>query len=279
MSAPFDLDRNKIIPKVIYGVDNRREVYEVSQKWQELAASTVTIIRSDRIDSVVGNDNLYKVSGPTYGVKENLCHSEPYREQKSVAHCSAFLVAPDIVATAGHCIRDKAHCRTLAFVFDYQKNKKGNYNYEIPKKNFYACDDIIEKEENSGLQLDYALIRLTKKVKDRKPLALRKSGRPSLGDEMVVIGHPYGIPKKVADQGFVIKNNHPSFFKADLDTFSFNSGSAVINATTFKVEGILVRGEEDFVFDGSQMCNRSKVCAPGECNGEDVTRITQLNIE
>ena len=46
----------------------------------------------------------------------------------------------------------------------------------------------------------------------------------------------------------------------------------MFNATTYKVEGILVRGENDFVTNGS--CYVSLVCPTTGCRGEDVTRAT-----
>ena len=36
------------------------------------------------------------------------------------------------------------------------------------------------------------------------------------------------------------------YFTANLDTYRGNSGSPVFNAITHKVEGVLVRGEQDF---------------------------------
>lgn len=40
------------------------------------------------------------------------------------------------------------------------------------------------------------------------------------------------------------------------------------------VEGILVRGEADYVSNGT--CNVSKVCPSTGCRGEDCTRIAEL---
>lgn len=273
----YDL-KNDMRTKVIYGVDNRREVYQVSQQWQSLASSAVTIIRSDHIDTIADNPNVYHVSGPTYGVDQKLCLDEPFFHQKMVAECSAFLVGPDIVATAGHCVRSLQHCQTLAYVFDFQKNSPEKFNYELPKNNFYSCKELIRRKQDPVTKEDFALIRLDRAVTNHKPLALRKRGGPSMGEEMVVIGHPYGVLKKVADQGYVVKNKNRAFFSADLDTYSYNSGSAVFNAQTKKVEGILVRGSDDFSFDADNNCYRSRVCNPGECSGEEVTRITLLNL-
>jgi len=276
-AGPFDGVRagRKLTPKVIYGRDDRVEVVQAPQIWQELARSTVTIVRSDQIVEGEKKDH-FKLIGPSFWNKERLCSDEPFREQKMVGHCSAFLIGPDLVATAGHCIRDNQHCKTLAYVFDVQVKENSEYDYEIPKENFYACEKLIDRVENKTIGLDYALVKLTKKVKGRGPLKYRQHGGPQMQDEMAVIGHPYGIPKKFADNGFILSNHHPYFFKADLDTYSFNSGSPVFNVSTLEVEGILVRGEEDFEKDESSGCYRSKVCAPGECSGEEVTRITKV---
>ena len=62
------------------------------------------------------------------------------------------------------------------------------------------------------------------------------------------------------------------FFVANLDTYGGNSGSPVFNAASYKVEGILVRGENDFVTNGT--CYVSLVCPTTGCRGEDVTRAT-----
>ena len=64
------------LTKVIYGADDRREIYEAPGQWQDLAQSTVTIIRSDQIEEGDKSDH-FKLIGPTYGEKENLCSDEP----------------------------------------------------------------------------------------------------------------------------------------------------------------------------------------------------------
>jgi hypothetical protein len=64
------------------------------------------------------------------------------------------------------------------------------------------------------------------------------------------------------------------YFRANLDTYGGNSGSAVFDANTGVVEGILVRGENDFVTRGS--CRATNYCPANGCRGEDVTHITNV---
>jgi hypothetical protein len=75
--------------------------------------------------------------------------------------------------------------------------------------------------------------------------------------------------------GAAVRDNTPSaFFVANLDTYGGNSGSPVFNSVTHEVEGILVRGEADFVQQGN--CRVSLVCPSTGCRGEDVTRTTEF---
>ena len=92
----------------------------------------------------------------------------------------------------------------------------------------------------------------------------------------MVIGHPSGLPTKISDGAIVRENANKVFFQSTLDTFGGNSGSAVFDAKTGLVEGILVRGERDYVQDPVMNCSRPKVCKVTECRGEDVTRITNI---
>ncbi|MEI8190645.1 MAG: hypothetical protein WCI75_13115 [candidate division NC10 bacterium] len=65
------------------------------------------------------------------------------------------------------------------------------------------------------------------------------------------------------------------YFVANLDTYGGNSGSAVFSATTGLVEGILVRGENDYVWKGG--CRVSNRCPADGCRGEDVTKVSALS--
>jgi hypothetical protein len=82
------------------------------------------------------------------------------------------------------------------------------------------------------------------------------------------------LPLKVAGGAKVRSNSSPGYFVANLDTYGGNSGSAVFNAQTLKVEGVLVRGETDFNDSGS--CTVSNRCSDSSCRGEDVTRIASV---
>src|SRR6185503_5205699 len=93
---------------------------------------------------------------------------------------------------------------------------------------------------------DWALVRLDHAVTNHHPLAIRRRGKLKKGARLFVIGHPVGLPTKIAGGARVRTASTNGFFVANLDTFGGNSGSAVFNAWSGRVEGILVRGDVDF---------------------------------
>ena len=126
--------------------------------------------------------------------------------------------------------------------------------------------------------MDYSVIQLDRKVTDREPLKFRTKGKVPTHAKVMTIGHPGGIATIITPNGRVRSNDNPVYFSTTLDTFGGNPGSPVINEKTGIVEGILVRGEEDYISDQEAGCERLNRCKFNECNGEEVTRITNLKI-
>lgn len=255
--------------RVIYGADDRLENYQASEALRALASSTVALVKSSKLS--VNAQGQSVLNSSTFGASYGLCSSEPYREQVNGAFCSGSLVGPDIVITAGHCITNASDCSSVRFLFDYALSSAGSKEkLNFGKDDVYSCKEIIRRDVvNTGA--DYAVIRLDRKVVGRSPLKIRsRSGAAAVGDSLVVIGHPAGLPQKIAG-GAKVRSVNSSFLVANLDTYGGNSGSAVFNPVNGEIEGILVRGENDFVSQGS--CTVSQKCQDSSCRGEDVTRI------
>src|SRR5688572_27073947 len=81
-------NRNDSDLQSIYGVDDRKDLFEADQMWQRAARSVVALVKQDKIS---GN----RLIGDTLGTKLNLCETERFRTQPSVAGCSGFLAAPN----------------------------------------------------------------------------------------------------------------------------------------------------------------------------------------
>lgn len=256
-------------PEVVYGQDNRVDVdLHPDQRLREYARSVATQIEKKYIDA-----NLF-IDAPTIKESWNLCPSERFLAQMNPGNCTGFLVEEDLIATAGHCMTSFDTCEDYYWAFDFKDSTT-----QFDSSQIYHCKEIERQVLDHSTMLDYALVRLDRAVVDRKPLRVRTSGRVSSGTPLAVIGNPTGLPLKIADGAKVRDGNNDIYFKANLDTFGGNSGSPVINTDTGIVEGILVRGETDYRYvnkDGL-FCREVYTCTDEGCDGEEVTRITQVD--
>ncbi len=230
------------------------------------------MIRSRSI--TLGDDDTATINGSTLESR-GICSNARFSQQITAASCSGFLVAPNYLVTAGHCITSQSDCENYKWVFDYKQSEEEKAEFTVLAADVYSCKRIIERELDRGSRDDFALIELDREVENRTPLEFRTEGKVEDDAPLVVIGHPSGLPTKIADGANVRDNFGSVYFSANLDTFGGNSGSAVFNSETGVVEGILVRGETDYVYT-SRGCRVPKVCTEDGCMGEHVTRITNI---
>lgn len=260
--------------KVIYGNDDRIDVYKTDDaRLKTLADSTVALYRSGDV-AVTGD--VAQLPTQSFGERLGMCKSEPFADQPIGAFCSGSLVAPDVIMTAGHCVPSPEDCAGVKFVFGFTIAKEGQDPTKVAAADVYGCKELIgRQQDNAGA--DWALVRLDRRVAGHQPLKLNVGGKIDKGAPVLVIGHPVGLPTKIAGGAHVRDSSNPGFFVANLDTYGGNSGSAVFNAETGLVEGILVRGEQDFTYDSTQQCRVSNRCADDGCRGEDVTKIINVS--
>lgn len=264
--------------KMIYGDDNRRLMSELDTN------SDLQAINSSRSILAQIPNWRAKITKETVSVETrdlkfglNICDGEKFLDQPLVSSCTAFLVGPDLIVTAGHCIKDKYDCKKQTWVLDY--DSAGDFTgptgvITFPKDKAYSCTELISWSENSNL--DYALVRLDRKITDREPLKVRRDGKTSTNESLMVLGHPLGMPKMLTDNIMIRDNSMTYFFKTNADTFSGNSGSPVIGMNSGLVEGLLVRGDDDFVMDLDLGCQKMARCGNKDCRGESVQRSTYL---
>lgn len=285
---------------VIYGEDNRRDLYEVkNQLFLRLANSTAGMIaKSDLAKTSSGH---FEIRGrQTLSAEKNICSDEPFAKQSVAPICSGFLVGPDLLLTAGHCYfmmgNPQGECRDFAWVFDYNIPLKGkNPAKKIFARDVYSCRNIVAGKFEPRRLMDYALIRLDRKVMGRAPLEFRQRGILPAATPLVVIGHPSGLPTKISHKGTVTYNRNKHTFSTTLDTFHANSGSGVFNSRTGLLEGILIQGKTDYIPSNpkdSNSCqvlnvcdNNAKKClsteddSPSTARGEVVFRIDVIQSE
>lgn len=290
--------------RVIYGEDHRVEVSEATPFQQKIAKAAASMISANEmtrdpskpglvqftqrtlrewLESEINEEKMRAKSLFSPKVREaaanriSFCAGERFVDQPNPSMCSGFLIAEDLVVTAGHCVEIPNFCDEYKWVFGFEvnaKTKKAGVN--IKEEDIYSCKKVVSSSLSMPLGLDYAVIQLDRTVSNREPVEIRNDGMVENNLPLFVVGSPSGLPLKVAGGANVRLNNHPFYFNANLDTFQGNSGSGVFNAKTGVVEGILVRGEEDFVPNQLKMCIEANKCADDKCRGEDITRMTAI---
>lgn len=220
----------------IVGEDDRKEWFEVADaRLRELGRSTAVLIpKKDQLLEKTATGYRLVAGTPTHGEQDKLCPGETFSDQPSPGFCTTFLVAPDILATAGHCMEHG--CESAYFVFDFLKKSAGSATTSFTGDQVFECERVLDIDKNT----DWALVKLRRFVPGRAPFRLRASGEPALATPLAVLGYPRGLPLKIAAGAKVEENQNAEdiYFEANLDTFGGNSGSPVVNAVTHEVEGI-----------------------------------------
>jgi Trypsin-like peptidase domain len=274
----------RVTGRGIYGADEPKDWYQINDPAvKALARASVALV--DSADTLAGSVNEVRLKARPLqqAVQGGLCPDEAFAQQPSAAFCSGTLVRPDMVLTAGHCIREISGnsqappISSVKFLFGYWLEGKTSDVRTLPAAQVFAGKEVLagQMSEISKPQ-DWALVRLERPVPAdlAEPVTAWDTTPISKGTKVFVLGFPGGIPLKYAPGAEVRDITNPTFFVANLDTFGGNSGSGVYDQTTKKLLGILVRGEADYVRDQRKNCERVNVCPKSGCRGEDVTRIS-----
>ena len=262
----------------IYGSDDRIERYELddSEPLYELARSSAVLFRSESLSRT--SQGRWKVSAPTLGQIQNLCEGERFAEQLAAGGCSATLIAPDVVLTAGHCISPiehvqpsnpavKAGCANTKIAFDYAYSTGGDDPSEFHEEDVFQCSEVLALEYAVGEEdwADYAVIKLDREVPGRTPVKLRDGDPVGLGTAVTLAGHPSGLPQKIAPgtvSTYINTRSECDGFILDVESFPGNSGSGVFDLTTNMVAGVVSQGNggSHYVADPERPCNVARVC-------------------
>lgn len=292
----------------IYGADSRRELNDpsVPEEVRDVARSVAMAFSMQSIayfsDEGVSfrreifSDHIRREEGAP------LCSDEPFREQISSGFCTAFLIAPQLIATAGHCVNGHTRCEGMAFAFDHAKKSPSDSPDRVEHQDMYRCETLIGRlynpyEEPEALQsgefwYDWAVMKLDRPVEGREPLKLAKERSLERGAPIYVVGHPHGLPMKFTE-GSVVKDQYDRYLNTSLDIYQGNSGSPMFDPESHKVHGIVIRGSGGKSFELSDdpmdqasieggQCYQSRRCeevgGTRGCFGNHVLRIDPIHV-
>lgn len=251
----------------IFGADDRVLVTPASQEYELARSTAVAVLSSNWEETSPGRIRIDTEASSSW-----LCKDQKFSDSRSLSYaCSGFLVAPDLLVTAGHCMvnvgetrnEQEMYCGVYSWLFDYNTSVDGKVQLEeIPADRHYRCKQIIYAVNDGQAPFrDYALVQLDRPVEGRKPFKL-STEKLGVRTPLRMIGHPLGLPSVLSksDRIFVNKADRGSFI-TNLDAFEGNSGSGVFNAKN-EIVGILIGGTpSDGLIDvPGQSCSKYNVC-------------------
>ncbi len=259
-----------------------------------LAPSTVVLLSKWQIDAVAGPDG-YRVLNSTSPREqlEGQLGGGQYCERLSTmlderqwGSCSGALVAPDLVLTAGHCVRSSWDCQDYQYVTDHRGSTEGT-STTIDPDHMHRCAALVARafasrngDARSGP--DFALVQIDPPVTDRTPFEVADAPEdPEVpfadnGRAVALLGYPVGMPVKVMDNGVVTDHTAPGFASTDLDSFRGTSGGPVVDATTGRLLGLNTLGTAG-TDPTSPFAWRDQTDGVGRCLGWDRGPSTRVN--
>ncbi|MBT8258819.1 MAG: ankyrin repeat domain-containing protein [Bacteroidia bacterium] len=233
------------VPRGVFGDDDRKEVRDAEGIEDYVRATAVmvpkTAVRGNRVYGQTLRQRLNKIYGD-----HPFDADVRFLDQPTSAYCTGFLIAPDILVTAGHCIETMEQAKNYYWIFDYTnelKYKKDTWSgyLDVDPNDIYEVAEVLDAYfQDLSTYTDYSVLRLNRKS-ERAPYRFRTSGEVSTYSKVSTIGSPTGLPLKYADNAKVVDNSPERWFKNDIDGFPGNSGGPVFNPLGF-IEGIHVRG-------------------------------------
>lgn len=261
---------------IIIGKDDRVEVTS-QPRLERLASSTATMVAPEYF--ALKAMGLLDLNFEGFGNTYNLCKDERFFNQSTtMISCSGFLVGPDLLVTAGHCMLNVGeaknevtpHCEAFSWLFGHKVQPNGKEQLkDVNFSQLYSCKKVVYAIHNpdfvpqTGQHIfnqDFALIQLDRPVVNFLPATISKE-EPKDGDAVEMIGYPNGLPAKASLNGKILELVNTNYFRTDLDVLGGNSGSPVFNQKG-EVVGIAVRSfpDEDYLNDKTLSCQRPNTC-------------------
>jgi V8-like Glu-specific endopeptidase len=233
------------VSRGVFGDDDRKEVKD-AEGFKEFARATAVMIAKESIyDNEFYSWSLRERLQRQFGTNK-FDENVKFLDQPAIGSCTGFLIAPNILVTAGHCINSMEDANKYVWVFDYTSESDfiDGRRLKFNAQNIYEVESIIASKLDNETDDDYALLRLSNKS-NRAPYRFRTSGTVLENGAINTIGSPTGLPLKFSTNAVVVNNSPEKWFKSDIDAFPGNSGGPVFDQNGF-IEGILVRGAVEY---------------------------------
>ena len=195
-------------------------------------------------DNLIDTDkDFFMLKVKNYQKAFNLCDLEPFGHQpvSAGAMCTGFMVKEDVIATSAHFVNEN-NVTDLRIMFGYKMLDPSTPVTKFSNDHIYRGVKILHGalDRNANGQ-DWVLVKLDRGVVGQ-PFAVLSKDKISCEQAVYVIGHPLGLPSKLAKELYVQDNTHESHFTANLNVYSSSIGSPVFDLHTHEVIGMVGPG-------------------------------------
>lgn len=219
----------------VYGPDDRVEAYEVQTPAQRRALACTAAIFFDA--AVEPGPAGYTLATRSFGAVKQLCPGVRFYNQPMGATATGVLVGPDLLLTAAHVIH-RVPCERVRVVFGFHMDNPFAARDPIPAADVLRVVAVVARGEGGPPRADWVLLRLEHAV-DRPFATIDLTEPLAPGRAIYTVGHPMGLPVKLACNARVIAGDD-DIFTANLDVFPACSGSPVFTADTHALAGIVL---------------------------------------
>lgn len=260
-------ETKEITPQEVWDVSKFKNssAVMIPNKFLELREDGMTAIKNDGVTKLSQHPDLGGIP---------LCEENHFGNLPYIANCTGFLIAPNILVTAGQCYLSDNSCSDFNWVFDY--DPKGL----ISSKNIYSCKKVLHQSvsiEISDSSDQFAIIELDREVEDRSFIPLGKIQTPMDGDEVLAVGNFFSVTPQTSKISKSLIELGKGHFSSDLDKWNFSPGALVIDSKEGNLLGLLVRSEGGFKFNKEIMCMDFKTCDyEWDCPGSVITSLSGI---
>jgi hypothetical protein len=259
-----------------FDVQTINDINQLPGEARPITRAVCALIPKRLLESVPGgfvlkSPILRDYISPDFGQK--ICNDCKFINEVIPAFGTGWAFKNDLVITANHCCANEHMLDTLYFVFNFLENT----NSFISSDRVFKAISIIPKK-NEDLRYDFTIIKVDRPVPNPLINYLERNSDVKTGERLYMLGHPLGLPMKYTPGGIIYECERTKL-KTNLDAFSGNSGSPVLNMRTHKIEGILIKGRRDFEWVRDKNC--VQYCFypfdfPDAFDGEEVLRLNNL---
>ncbi len=233
----------------VYGKDDRLDWYELKKD----KAKKEAFNNSQAVGLLFPNKQKLKEYRDTYLELEaqllkynpgkKLCGGFQFKHQRvpPLGICTCFLIGPNLIATAGHCL-EKKKSTEAEILLDCYASESCDKMEQIRTNPIYSIDSCLFFRDDK--LVDLAIYRLAEKVDSHQILTLDFS-MPATLQALYAWGHPYGLPLKFVD-GSILAKVEDNKCQTQLDMSAGNSGSPIFAQSTNQVIGVFVAGSRDY---------------------------------